>query len=392
MSDEELLSIIIPVYNTKKYLRQCVDSVLNQEYKNIEVILVDDGSIDGSGEICDIYQQIDERVRVFHQKNEGCISARFRGIENSNGGYIGFVDSDDWIAPDMYRILMYEALRKKCDIVTMGYVTVLDGVEKKKDDATLFGVYESGKNLDILLSNMMYDEEKGNRGIHPALWSKIIKKRLLVEAVTGINKNITIGEDAAIFYPCCLHSDRICVLQEHKYYYRIHNHSMCRSIDINSISKIYIFHQYMQKVFFLYSGKYNLLKQLKKYSWEFIKTFGLAQVFDICVGKAYVFPYALINKGSNIILYGAGGVGQAYYNQIQDNHYCNIVAWVDRHRGNREKVMYPEQMLTLQYSKVVIAVKKKEVAEEIKRELIAIGIKKEKIMWVHPQEISPDIM
>ena len=187
------LSVIVPIYNTQEYLKQCVDSILNQKYDDLELILVDDGSIDGSSEICDQYQRIDNRVKVIHQKNQGCISARRCGLQNSKGDYIGFVDSDDWIAPDMYQILMVIAEEKECDIVSMGYTVVNGKEEKEEDDATLFGLYEEEKNLDSLLSVMMYDAGKEKRGVHPSLCSKVIRRKLLVDIFSKVDENITIG-------------------------------------------------------------------------------------------------------------------------------------------------------------------------------------------------------
>ena len=107
MRENELLSIIVPVYNTEPYLCRCIDSVINQTYRNLEIILVDDGSADGSGRICDAYAETDARVRVIHQKNGGQANARCAGIEVAKGKYLGFVDSDDWIACEMYENLLH---------------------------------------------------------------------------------------------------------------------------------------------------------------------------------------------------------------------------------------------------------------------------------------------
>ena len=104
-SNTDLISVIVPVYNIKDYLRRCVESILRQTYENIEVLLVDDGSTDGSGELCDELAAGDPRVRVFHKENGGSSAARNLAIENAKGTYLGFVDSDDHIAPDMYEKL-----------------------------------------------------------------------------------------------------------------------------------------------------------------------------------------------------------------------------------------------------------------------------------------------
>lgn len=102
---KNLISIIVPVYNVEKYLPRCIDSILSQTYKKLEIILIDDGSPDRSGEICDAYAQKDKRIRVIHKKNGGLSDARNVALDIAQGEYIGFVDSDDWIEPDMFECL-----------------------------------------------------------------------------------------------------------------------------------------------------------------------------------------------------------------------------------------------------------------------------------------------
>ncbi len=115
----EMISVIVPVYNVESYLERCIDSIINQTYQNLEIILVDDGSTDKSGEICDIYAQRDIRVKSIHKKNGGAATARNKGLKIAKGAYIGFVDSDDYIDPDMYESLL-KYLDKEIDIVTCG--------------------------------------------------------------------------------------------------------------------------------------------------------------------------------------------------------------------------------------------------------------------------------
>ena len=106
MKKQPLISIIIPIYNIMDCLEKCVDSCINQTYKNIEILMIDDGSTDGTGELCDKLKEKDDRIRVFHKPNGGSSSARNLGIENAKEEYLGFVDSDDFISPTMYEDLM----------------------------------------------------------------------------------------------------------------------------------------------------------------------------------------------------------------------------------------------------------------------------------------------
>jgi len=117
MEHQELVSVIIPVYNVEKYLRECIDSVLKQTYTNYEVILVEDGSTDTSGQICDVYEGMDTRIRVIHQKNQGLSGARNTGFTEANGKYVYFLDSDDWILPETLEELVRKATEEKAEVV-----------------------------------------------------------------------------------------------------------------------------------------------------------------------------------------------------------------------------------------------------------------------------------
>ena len=127
MEQQELISVIIPVYNVEKYLRECIDSVLNQSYQNLEIILVDDGSTDSSGEICDEYEKQDIRIRVIHQKNQGLSGARNTGFQNANGEYVYFLDSDDWIVPEAIKCLVKRAEEESADVVFFEAFSFEDG-------------------------------------------------------------------------------------------------------------------------------------------------------------------------------------------------------------------------------------------------------------------------
>lgn len=381
---EIILSVIVPVYNTEKYLVQCIESIMAQTYHSLEIILVDDGSTDSSGEICDRYAAVDKRIHVIHQKNSGLLSARLAGVQIAQGKYVGFVDGDDWIMEDMYGTLISASIEDDCDIVSMGYTRYEKNQYIETDDASVFGFYAGKAELGKVYSKMMYDLRTGQRGLHPSLCTKIIKKSLIMEELSKIDKRISLGEDAAIFYSCCLHANSLKSIQEYKYYYRMRDESMCHAIKEEIFEKVNYFNQYMRTVLTVYDEKYFLLNQLNEYIWTFLEM-GLSRIFSICVDGAYSFPYALLEQDCNIILYGAGKVGEDYYSQLQRNDFCHIVAWMDKKKNYyNELVVSPDKIRSLEYEKVVIAVKKKEVAEEIIEELMKSGVKRSKIIWEPP--------
>ena len=129
--NDSLISIIVPVYNVEQYLSRCVDSLVNQTYHNIEIILVDDGSPDRSGEICDEYAKKDKRVKVIHQSNGGLSDARNTALDIAKGDYLMFVDSDDWIEPTMYEEMLSFMEKEQLDLVECGINLVTNNISNK---------------------------------------------------------------------------------------------------------------------------------------------------------------------------------------------------------------------------------------------------------------------
>lgn len=206
-----LISIVIPVYNVKKYLRQCVDSVLNQTYNNLQVILVDDGSTDGSSDICDEYKQKDNRVKVIHQKNMGNSGARNRGIAAVEGEYVGFVDSDDWIHPRMYEHLLNIILKYEADISTIEPVEFIDKVYMKQLNNEETCVMSQREYAKIFF-------KIGTQKIVYYVWSKLYKREIVQN--NCFERAYSIGEDVITSYKFLLSAKKIVVSNQALYYYR----------------------------------------------------------------------------------------------------------------------------------------------------------------------------
>lgn len=167
-----MISVIVPIYNAKKYLHQCIDSILNQTYSDLEVILVNDGSNDGSKEICDEYLKLDDRIKVIHKPNGGVSSARNAGVAFAKGDYIGFVDSDDCIVEDMYEHLLNNATKYQCPIASMGYI--FTNRNAKVNDLPLeIHTYENKELIHYYLSHM-FDSSH----LEQLLCNKIYKREL----------------------------------------------------------------------------------------------------------------------------------------------------------------------------------------------------------------------
>lgn len=200
------ISIIVPVYKVEPYLHICVDSILAQTFTDIELILVDDGSPDNCGDICDEYAQKDQRVRVLHKKNGGLSDARNAGLDVATGDYIGFVDSDDWIEPDMFELLYNMCIENDCEIANCTSIIHYKNKTVTNGSHQLI-IHDKKQAMKAMLQGILYDE---------VVWTKIIKKDLLndIRFKTGITY-----EDTAFTYKVIHECKRICCIGAPKYHY-----------------------------------------------------------------------------------------------------------------------------------------------------------------------------
>lgn len=210
----EKISIIIPVYNVESYLPKCLNSLIHQTYRNLEIILVDDGSPDKCGRICDWYAKKDSRIHVIHKKNEGVARARNDGIEYASGDYISFVDSDDWMAGDAYEVL-YNGLRKyHADCAVGGCVKVIDkeghlSFEKEEPSPTKCkSSAEAMKN--VLLTGS-------------AVWNRLFKRKIFEQIRFPLDR---INDDEVVALHAYAECKKIVFLNHDTYYYRIRKNSI----------------------------------------------------------------------------------------------------------------------------------------------------------------------
>lgn len=207
---EELISIIVPIYNVEKYLRRCIESIMNQTYKNLEIILIDDGSEDNSGKICDEYVEKDSRIKVIHKKNGGLSDARNSGLKIAEGKYVGFVDSDDYIAVDMYEYLFNLIKNNDACISICNFEKIWDNIEKKD------------KEIEFKQSELVLDSKEALKSIiddkklKSYAWNKLYKIELFkdIEYPKGLNM-----EDIATTYRLIYKSKKVVIGNEKKYYY-----------------------------------------------------------------------------------------------------------------------------------------------------------------------------
>lgn len=243
MGCDFMISIIVPVYNVEKYLDRCIESIINQTYKNIEIILVDDGSTDKSGEICDNYANLDTRIEVIHKVNGGVSSARNKGLDIANGEYIGFVDSDDYIHPKMYETLLSNLIDYDADISMCNYIK---GIEDN------YNFKKIKNNLEILNTleqmNCLYNDKVGQI---LGCYLKLYKRELFNSLRFKENK---IFEDWLIVHQIHFKSNKMVYTSDALYYYRKREGSIIHSeFNIKKLDALYVFKERI-----LFFNNYNL--------------------------------------------------------------------------------------------------------------------------------------
>ena len=204
-----LISVIVPVYNVEKYLGKCVDSILAQPYENLEIILVEDGTRDGCGAICDAYAAKDPRVRVIHKENGGLSSARNAGMDIARGEYFGFVDSDDWIEPETYETLLNLAEKYDADLVSGSRYDVAEptgertlGLHHEKEECI--------SAMEMLGRVFVWD------GCDSAAWDKLYRRHLFADIRYPLGMY---SEDIAIFYKLMEKANRVALCPKPLYNY-----------------------------------------------------------------------------------------------------------------------------------------------------------------------------
>ena len=201
------LSVIVPIYNAEKYLKECLDSVMNQTFKDFEVILVNDGSTDRSPQICDSYAKQYDNVHIVNKENGGLVSARKAGLAKASGEYIGWVDSDDSIVPDMFEKMCGEANKTDADIVICDMWSWSGDKLTPMEQAVKTGGLYTGERLkQDFYSIMLYSGRFYSFGILPAQFNKIIRAPIIRENLEKVDDNITIGGEFLYKYRANLSS------------------------------------------------------------------------------------------------------------------------------------------------------------------------------------------
>ena len=311
-----LVSVIVPIYKIERYIGLCIESLINQDYKNLEILLVDDGSPDRCPEICDLYAEKDNRIKVIHKENGGLVSARKAGLEASHGEYIANVDGDDWIGEDFISALMEAILISDADAAVAGQERVFFGQTKRLLNVLPFGVYQ-GEKLENFFKEMISTSDFYDLGIFTYVWNKIFRREVI--------------------YPALMNCKKVVVTTNTSYHYRQREDSMLKKSSpfATEAPSIKILHDYMmdrigQKVGIERQTAQRMTKQMAQQIQDYILSIFIIRSGGILPTKrANSFPFGVNIQGKKVAIYSAGTFGQQLRLRLKESGYCEVVGWFD---------------------------------------------------------------
>ena len=284
------LAVIVPVYNMEKYLEKCIDSIRNQDIDNFEIILVDDGSTDSSGEMCDKFACEDDRITVYHKPNGGLMSTWKYGLTHTAADYVGFVDSDDWIDNNMYSTMLKEMESCGADIVSGGFIQEYeDGRKIAYSEAHLQGgIYNKQRITDEIYPILLSGRDYHTRGFSVNRWNKLFKRETLLQALPYCDDEISIGDDMVATFSAIHFSETICILDDfYPYHYRIQPSSIMHSFSDSNYDKINILRQGMLRANEDYDYDFSL-----QINTDYIKLVLMQMERNIVFGETNIFELA----------------------------------------------------------------------------------------------------
>ena len=398
-----MISIIIPMYNAENYIEKCLRSVLDQTFTDIEVIVINDGSTDGSEAIVRSIAEGDLRVHLFSQDNHGLVNARKQGIKRSRGEYVLFVDADDWISENAVEELYKLALDNNADVVASGAMKayLFEGSnevipeeipeESLDENGRFWGSYKEtniaepglyrGEKLEELKSKLFCMEETFCMALLPYLWNKLWKRELIERFVLAADERITVGEDVAIGFPAILASGSLVVTNACYYYYRQNNASMMKTIGDEQ-------------------AEYENAKRLDSYLRDKCDELGYldqvgAGLDRFLFNQVCTRAYSVLNRGKecqglypfmdqmpeNLVIYGAGELGKAVYRYASGK--TNVKAWIDGRADIYQRLGMPvisiNEYIPDAQDTIVVAVFRKKSVDAIVKDLADKGAREENI-------------
>lgn len=383
-----VLSVIVPIHRVEQYLPYCIESLIGQTYRNMEIILVNDGSPDACKQICDEYAGLDSRIVVIHKQNEGLVSARKAGLQAARGEYIGYVDGDDWVETTMYEELMDCAIKSGADIVAAGHKEELNGlVVEVLLNSLPCGFYNKESLKKEVYPFMISSGAFSHFGIFSYLWNKVFKKDILYPNQMAIDNRIFMAEDAACTYPALLDADSLYITDATSYHYRQRVDSMVKSrlVNYSELERYNLLYKHLYQKFISSPFSNVLLPQLDLFLLSLLTVRSNLDFMNI--GKVNeLFAFKEIPHSADIVVCGAGTFGQHLVRRINQNNNFNLILWIDSlfsvYKELGLEVKSLSEVVGKSYHYILVAYINEIHAEKIRNELIQLGVSPEKVLLV----------
>lgn len=376
-----MISVIIPVYNVEQYLKQCIESVINQTYRNLEIILVDDGSTDNSLNLCNYYAVKDKRIRVISKEHGGMVRARKTGVSYATGKYLAYVDADDWIELDTYEKAFAAIEEQDVDLLLYGLIEEYEDVSIEKMNTLPDGYYYGHEIREKIYPYMLCNKSFFQFGILPNLVCKLVKRDLLKNVQLMINDHVEIGEDADCTFQMVVKAKALKIINFAPYHYRKrYDSTLWKKMTFLQYKSLYID---LKTALNKSEKRETLMPQLYQYMLFIM----LLKSADSFIGYE-AFQAHFANK--KIVLYGAGGFGQEIYRVVSQKKIGDISLWVDKryqiYQNMGMQVHGVDSIFHSDYDVIFIAVLNTELCEKISESLIEEGISAQKISYISPTE------
>jgi glycosyltransferase involved in cell wall biosynthesis len=384
-SIEPRVSVIVPIYNTAPYLQQCIDSIRASSLTAIQILLVNDGSTDGSGTICDQAAAADSRITVVHQENQGLIAARLVGLLRATAEYVCYVDGDDWIEPPFVEQLLEIAVGEKSEVVIAGHIEDLAGSREVLTNPIAVGRYSDESLKNNIFPYMLNTGRFSEFGIFSYVWGKLFRREILLESQVRVDRRIVVGEDAACLYPIILGANTISVTDAANYVYRQRTNSMIKTSDALETDRMQLLYRFL-KTRFSELGAWSVMRQQT-----------ISYVLSLAIVRCPLTShrstehhslkmFSGCTPGQRIALYGAGTFGQFLARRIQNDKHFSLAAWTDPRWNIYAKlgldVIEPEQLESSLWDRLLVCYIDETTSSNAAKNLLQLGINAERISRV----------
>lgn len=346
MTQHPKISIAVAVYGVEPYIEECLNSLVKQTYTNIEIIIVNDGSLDGAPLICDRFAASDSRIKVIHQKNSGLVSARKAGAKIATGDFITFVDGDDWVQEDHIESLATD-LCSDTDLVIAGFTRDFMGTRKLVANYFSEGTYLRKEIEEIIIPKAIYNGLFFQHGISTYLWNKLFKTTKILKYLNQVDNRIVMGEDSSVTYPYLMDAQKININNSTGYIYRQRANSIIKSVPNikTEYLRLSILFQHLQKNLEHLPPEFNLNAQVKHYFYSLLlnRSGGLLRFPK---NEGFYFPFKDVKQNSKIVIYNSGSFGQHLHATLQNINQFIISGWIDEDYDESIKAGLPLMKLT----------------------------------------------